>query len=383
MQYLKLPSSVLIQDRSTGKLSNVFCGISMVLGILVSALNRLFRRASHNMPTFPTRLLYLPASMGGLGLPRLSTYVNLRKWSMAQRALDNNSNTGRAVHGLLDRAARASGSTGTSRSIGYTALFPTWGGSLGHHGSSTHPIVPQKGMYPSVLDVPLSLLLDSRSQRRALASLQDRGLATWGDLTQHAPGRPRQWLPPHIISLLLTFPSDTPGDCPTDEHPGLHVGQFWMLRGTATERGGLYRIVTAPTATTPSVMIQRWLGLEHRTWRPTPTNGQRVRPIGRTSIIDRADFATRSNRRVIVHLPVRHQVGTILTHFMDTYQITTPTSAHWTDSLRPLLDPTKHWRIYADGSWRARSPPQADDYFLTGDSHSGGGSLVLMATDGE
>ena len=317
---------------------------------LDTALNRLFRRASHNMPTFPTRLLYLPAAMGGLGLPRLSTYVNLRKWSMAQRALVNDTNTGRAVHGLLDRAARASGSTGTTRSIGFTALFPTWGGSLGQHGSSTHPIVPQKGMYPSVLDVPLALLLDSRSQRRTLATLQDRGLSTWGDLTRHAPGRPRQWLPPHLISLLLTFPSETPGECPTDEHPGLHAGQFWMLKGTVTERGGLFRIVTAPTATTTTVSVQRWMGIEHRTWRPTPTNGQRVRPSGRTTIIDRADFAMRSNRRVIIHLPARQQIGTILTHFMDTYQLTTPNTAHWTDSLRPLLDPSKHWRIYADGS---------------------------------
>ena len=348
-----------------------------------TALNRLFRRASHNMPTFPTRLLYLPASLGGLGLPRLSTYVNLRKWSMAQRALAHDTNTGRAVHGLLDRAARASGSTGAAASIGFTALFPTWGGSLGHHCSSTHPIVPQRGMYSSVLDVPLALLLDSRSQRRTLVTFQERGLTTWGDLTRHAPGRPRQWLPPHIISLLLTSPSDPPGDCPPDEHPSSHAGQFWMLRGTATERGGLFRIVTAPTATTPSVTIQRWMGIEQRSWRPTPTNGQRVRPAGRPTAIGSADFVTRSNRRVIVHLPAPHQVGTILTHFMDTLQITTPASAHWTDSLRPLLDPHKHWRIYADGSWRARSPPQADDYFLTGDSHGGGGCLVLMATDGD
>ena len=154
-----------------------------------------------------------------------------------------------------------------------------------------------------------------------------------------------------------------------------------MLRGTATEQGGLFRILIAPTATTPSVALQRWMGIEHRTWRPTPTNGQRVRPTGRPITIGIADFATRSNRRVIVHLPVPHQVGTILTHFPDTYQTTTPTRAHWTDSLRPLLDPSKHWRIYADGSWRARSPPQTDDYFLTGDSHGGGGALVLMATD--
>ena len=64
------------------------------------------------MATFPTRLLYLPASSGGLGLPRLSTYVNMRKWSMAQRALtqERPTPTAQAVAGMLDRAARLSGS---------------------------------------------------------------------------------------------------------------------------------------------------------------------------------------------------------------------------------------------------------------------------------
>ena len=59
------------------------------LPALDTKFNQLYRRLSGNMPTFSTRLLYLPASSGGLGLPRLPTYVNLRKWSMAQRALSN------------------------------------------------------------------------------------------------------------------------------------------------------------------------------------------------------------------------------------------------------------------------------------------------------
>ena len=191
------------------------------------------------MPTFPTRLLYLPSAQGGLGLPRLSTYVNLRKWSMAQRALTQDSQTALAVSGLLDRAARVSGRPGPVASIGFPARHPTWGGSLGHPCSGSCPIVLQKGLYPSVLDAPLSLLLDARPERRTLTTLQDRGLVTWGDLTRHAVGRPRQWLPAHAIAQMLTFPADPPGDCPHDEHPTPRSGQFWMLRGSATARGGL------------------------------------------------------------------------------------------------------------------------------------------------
>ena len=165
---------------------------------LYTALNRLFRRASGNMPTFPTRLLYLPHAQGGLGLPRLSTYVNLRKWSMAQRALS----------GLLERAARVSGSPGTLASIGFTALTPTWGGSLGHHCIGSSPIFQQKGLYQSALHAPLSLLLDSRPQRRTLTMLRDRSRVTWSDLTRHAVGRPRPWLPAPINAQMLTFPAD-------------------------------------------------------------------------------------------------------------------------------------------------------------------------------
>ena len=233
------------------------------------------------MPTFPTRLLYLPTSQGGLGLPRLSTYVNLRKWSMAQRAMTLETTTGRAVHGLLDRAARASGSTGTSASIGFTALFPTWGGSLGHHCSGTHPLVPQKGMYLSVLDVPLALLLDSRPQRRTLTTLQDRGLINWGDLTRHATGRPRQWLPPHLLTQLLTFPADPPGKCPPDEHPSLHAGQFWMIRGTATEGGGSSASPPPPRPQLPtSLSNDGWESSNALGAPPPPSDNGSAPPVG-------------------------------------------------------------------------------------------------------
>ena len=106
------------------------------LPTLDTKFNQLYRRLSRNMATFPTRLLYLPATSGGLGLPRLSTYVNMRKWSMAQRALthEHNTNTAHAVAGMLDRAARYSGcptDTGGPVSIGYTSRAPAWVTILG------------------------------------------------------------------------------------------------------------------------------------------------------------------------------------------------------------------------------------------------------------
>ena len=153
---------------------------------------------------------------------------------MAQRALTLDSQTARAGNGLLERAARVSGSPGTVASIGFPALSPTWGGSLGQHCSGSCPIVLQKGLYQSTLDAALSLLLDSRPQRRTLTTLRDSGLVTWGDLTRHATGKPRQWLPMHIIALMLTFPAEPPMQSqPNDRHRSSHLATHTFARRTA------------------------------------------------------------------------------------------------------------------------------------------------------
>ena len=188
------------------------------------------------MATFPTRLLYLPASSGGLGLPRLSTYVNLRKWSMAQRALTNErpTHTAQAVAGLLDRAARLSGcptDTGGPVSIGYTSRAPSWGASLGHYVGGTTPIVLQKGSYQSILECPLAMLLAGSQRSRMLQLFADRGLLTWGDLSCCTRGTARRWFPSALIEHLLTFASDTPGVCPPHSHPPPPCGPILAPQG--------------------------------------------------------------------------------------------------------------------------------------------------------
>ena len=59
------------------------------------------------IPSFPTKLLHLPAGLSGLGLPHLSTYINNRKWYIAQSALGQKRTTASAVENVLDRGCEA------------------------------------------------------------------------------------------------------------------------------------------------------------------------------------------------------------------------------------------------------------------------------------
>ena len=52
------------------------------------------------MATFPTALLYLPASSGGLGLPRFLPYINTCKWSMAHQAITSGTDAAEAANEL-------------------------------------------------------------------------------------------------------------------------------------------------------------------------------------------------------------------------------------------------------------------------------------------
>ena len=53
------------------------------LSKLDTKLNKLLRRLPGNLSTFFTRLIYLPKTLGGLGLLRLYTYADMRKCSIA------------------------------------------------------------------------------------------------------------------------------------------------------------------------------------------------------------------------------------------------------------------------------------------------------------
>ena len=153
---------------------------------------------------------------------------------MAQQALSHDTKTAKAVAGLLDRAARASGSTGPPDQPAFIGFTSTINQPLGQYCGDTKTITLQKGIYANVLEGPLALLLTSRQHSRTLRMYQLRGLATSGDLSYCPDGTHRRWLPDRARAQLLSEHIGTPAACPPTFHPPFRVGQFWVLKGTAT-----------------------------------------------------------------------------------------------------------------------------------------------------
>ena len=175
------------------------------LSDLDTPLNKLYRRISSNMPTFPNALLYLPASAGGLGFPRLSTYTNARKWSIAQRAIIAGNDAAEAVGELLQRTAHYSGydpAYGTNAIIGPISTTPSWGGSLGLHATKPHPVILQQGLCYSPHSFPLAFSVPPNRGKQTLRLLRARGLHTWGDITMLNEQGHRHWLPPALLESL-------------------------------------------------------------------------------------------------------------------------------------------------------------------------------------
>ena len=148
----------------------------------------------------------------------------------------------------------------------------------------------------------LTRIYATRQPGRTFQLYQHRGLVTWGDLSYCPDGNTRCWIPDHVIQVLLTFPAGTPGDCPPQLHLPCRPGQFSLLKGTATTRGGIDNILTPPTTTSSHYTVCRWTGGEGRQWRPTPNIRQCASRTGPPDCLIPTDLYSRSYKRIIVHL---------------------------------------------------------------------------------
>ena len=327
---------------------------------------------------FTTRYEFLTAKcIEGLGLPRLSTYVNTRNWCMAQRALLQTGNTAHAVTGLLDRAARYSGSPVDPGQP--SGISPTAGpSSFGSMAGAPSPLLLTKGKFTSSALVPLAPYIPPRFGKRLLRSLQQRGLITLGDLTHAPTGGTRQWLSPDIQAAILPFPPPAFPPYPPDQHPPPRAGQFWVLKGSSFTWGGIYQLVRIASSPTMEHTVQRWAPHGARPLlRHIPTVGSLLRPIGSPRPFPSGLFSDLAHHRAIIQCRGRLPGGTVLASFPDQLLPPPTPTPPWTEIFREHLDPQLHWRVYADGSWKAAPSPTADDVFLEPGSQQGGGCIVV------
>ena len=166
-------------------------------------------------------------------LELLSTYVNLRKWSMAQRTPTQDSYAAKAVNGLLDSAARVSDSPGAPASIGFCALSEV----ASQRCLPGHPLervlLIHAGRPPFTL---ICLLAPAPNTYRP----PDPG-------TRHVrgPHPARGWTampmaPPNASSPICSpSPRTLREPTPPDDHLVPRAGRFQMLLRSAVARGAL------------------------------------------------------------------------------------------------------------------------------------------------
>ena len=82
---------------------------------ITKTVSSYFRRWTHNLHGFPSRLLYAPTSLLGLGLPHYPTLVNCAKLNLLHRALYSSPTVRATAQSLLERVMRESVQVPASR----------------------------------------------------------------------------------------------------------------------------------------------------------------------------------------------------------------------------------------------------------------------------
>ena len=190
-------------------------------------LNRAFRRLLLLPPTHPNALLYLRPSDGGLGIPRLSDQVNLRKWSIVGRLQERGGLPALAIGGLLHRATLLSGGQFLHPEqgdfIGPFTLIPVWGSSLGALGPDTSlRLAPTVGPALHPLLGSISLSFPRLDNYQLLRTLRRLDLSTWADLTVRTPDGQRTWLNVPAFLPEVALPSYPPTPVPCQATPAPH-----------------------------------------------------------------------------------------------------------------------------------------------------------------
>ena len=341
-------------------------------------LNRAFRRLLHLPPTHPNALLYINTTDGGLGLPRLSDQINLRKWSILGRLKERGGLPALALEGLLHRATTVSGGQflipHQGDFIGPHSATPVWGSSLGSFGpDTTLHLAPTQGRATHPLLRPITPL---RSDNFALLrTLRRLDLSSWADLTSRAPDGTRTWLDLPLLLPELPLPSFPPIPQPWPGDPAAtRSGQFWRLRQGAGDWawGGIYQILNLAPGNR-DLSVQRWLHSPSGPGKP-----QVISRAGHPTLISTSDFLDRCTHRILVARGRSQHKGTIRVEFPDSPNLTPLTPSTWVDRL-PQLTTAHSWSVYADASWRLLTPLQAQAVFGLQGSHHGRGALFLSA----
>jgi hypothetical protein len=196
-------------------------------------IETLYRIMTKNMASFPTLLLYVPANLGGLGLPRLSDIAQQEKWQMLHRLLRADPATQAAAWYFIETAIIASSTQApahASTRINPTAPHSSILTSLVEWGNENSMELWKRGYLSghSNQNQSLVIILDSLSDplKRRLAAT---GCTSLADAREFINGEwkwkdPHPIIPPEQMQELVATVTN-----PSDSRSTLRVGQCWLI----------------------------------------------------------------------------------------------------------------------------------------------------------
>jgi hypothetical protein len=196
---------------------------------LDKVFSKAYRILSSNHYAFPAELLYLPATMGGLGYHRTSDGIATAKYSMLQRHLNIGGNTEINMDTLLYNYTLQTNQPhipgeGTVVLSGITGWDTTWADSLmrfaneGGFCLSSQEILRPRGMEPVITE-------DRVMNQETKVWLQDCGISRVGDLHSVSLGGVSTWL--EVYKTKAELLQQCMEELPVEDPVTLRPLQMW------------------------------------------------------------------------------------------------------------------------------------------------------------
>ena len=216
------------------------------------------KSVSKNMAGFPCDLMYLPSTVGGVGISRFSDQVQMDKLGMLLQGIASGGDLAAAAEGLIHRASRHTDSAipaGYAMQIHSKKRKRYWTRSVLEWLEEAHLTLCRGGRRSRADELQAPIIQCFPSLTTDQAGILNRlNIKHIGDLVAVSDNGTRSWFIPPQASWLASLVPPTP---PQDDSYLLWPGQTWLISNNAEDVDNVAEIVDILSDS--NIRIRRWL----------------------------------------------------------------------------------------------------------------------------